>query len=121
MSLAPAKRSGGYGNAGRPSVIPLVRPRYVVGVLRFLFVDQLISNLHTGIILGISSLGSKLGKIRPEECNSDTCDLKMATIAAIMVAILAVLFNMVAKTHTNFEVLQCSNTTKKIDIYGFLE
>jgi len=31
----------------------------------------------------------------------------MAAIAAIMVAILAAIFNMVAKT--NFEVLQCSN------------
>jgi hypothetical protein len=40
-----------------------VRPRYVVSALRFLFVDQLISNLHTSIILGISSLSSKLGKI----------------------------------------------------------
>ena len=36
-----------------------VRPRYVVSALRFLFVDQLISNLHTSIILGISSLSSK--------------------------------------------------------------
>ena len=36
-----------------------VRPRYVVSALRFLFVDQLISNLHTSIILGISSLKEK--------------------------------------------------------------
>jgi hypothetical protein len=42
--------------------MPGVRPRYVVSTLRFLFVDQLISNLHTSIILGISSLSSKLGK-----------------------------------------------------------
>jgi hypothetical protein len=54
-----------------------VRPRYVVSALRFLFVDQLISNLHTSIILGISSLSSKLGKVRyledfrSEECDSD--------------------------------------------------
>jgi hypothetical protein len=47
-------------------------------------------NPHTGIILEISSLSSKLGKIRyledfrPEECDSDKCDLKMAAIAAIM-------------------------------------
>ena len=40
-----------------------VRPRYVVSALRFLFVDQLISNLHTSIIVVISSLNSKLGKI----------------------------------------------------------
>ena len=38
----------------------------------------------------------------PEECDSDKCDLKMAAIAAIMVAILAAIFNMVAKTHTQF-------------------
>jgi hypothetical protein len=35
----------------------------------------------------------------PEECDSDKCDLKMAAIAAIIVAILAAIFNMVAKTH----------------------
>jgi hypothetical protein len=40
-----------------------------------------------------------LEDFRPEECDSDKCDLKMA---AIMVAILAVIFNMVAKTHTKF-------------------
>ena len=39
-----------------------VHPRYVVSALRFLFVVQLISNLHTSIILEISSLSSKLGK-----------------------------------------------------------
>jgi hypothetical protein len=38
----------------------------------------------------------------PEECDSDKCDLKMAAIAAIMVAILEAIFNMVAKTHTQF-------------------
>jgi hypothetical protein len=61
----------------------LVRPRYVVSALRFLFVDQLISNLHTSIILGISSLSSKLGKI-----------VRMTAI-----------FKMSAKTHQNFKVL----------------
>jgi hypothetical protein len=45
----------------------------------------------------------------PEECDSDKCDLKMAAIAAIMVAILAAIFNMVAKHINNFEVPQCSN------------
>jgi len=44
-----------------PGVRPFVRPRYVVSALRFLFVDQLISNLHTTIILGITSLSSKFG------------------------------------------------------------
>jgi hypothetical protein len=74
---------------------------YVVSALRFLFVDQLISNLHTSIILGISSLNSKLGNenlyledFRPEECDGDKGDLKMAAIAAIMVAILAAIFKM---------------------------
>ena len=67
-------------------------------------------------MLGISSLSSKLGNenwyledFRPEECDSDKCDLKMVAIAAIMVAILTAIFNMVAKTHKNLEVLQCSN------------
>jgi hypothetical protein len=48
----------------RYSVSPSVCSRYVVSALKFLFVDQLISNLHTSIILGISSLSSKLAKIR---------------------------------------------------------
>ena len=124
LSPAPAKRSGGYGNTGRPSV----HPRYVVNTLRFLFVDQFISNLHTSIILGISSISSKLGKIskcynfnenwyledfRLEECDSDKCNLKMAAIAAIMLAILAAIFNMVAKTHKHF---RNAPITKKIDI-----
>jgi hypothetical protein len=30
---------------------------------------------------------------RPEECDSDKCDLKMVAIAAIMVAILTTIFN----------------------------
>ena len=38
----------------------------------------------------------------PEECDSDKSDLKMAAIAAIMVTILAAIFNMVAKTHKQF-------------------
>jgi hypothetical protein len=38
----------------------------------------------------------------PEKYDSDKCDLKMAAIAAIMVAILAPIFNMVAKTHKQF-------------------
>jgi len=71
----------------------------------------LISNLHTSIILGISSLSSKLVNFsgnryledfRPEECDSDKCNLKMVAIATIMVAILSAIFNMVAKTHIKF-------------------
>jgi hypothetical protein len=51
--------------ACRASVRLSVHPRYVVSALRFLFVDQLISNLHTSNILGISSLSSKLWEWRP--------------------------------------------------------
>ena len=39
----------------------------------------------------------------PEECDSDKCDLKMAAIAAIMVAIL----------------LQCSNYKENLIFMGF--
>ena len=42
-----------------------------------------------------------LEDLRPEECDSDKYNLKMVTIAAIMVTILAAIFNMVAKTHKN--------------------
>ena len=133
MSFCPPPPQSGAGDMEMPGVRPLVCPRYVVSSLRFLFVDQLISNLHTSIILGISSLRSKLGRIgeklwewwpflrclpkhikiskcyninedwyledfRPVECDSDKCDLKMAAIAAIMVAISAAIFNMAAKT-----------------------
>ena len=54
-----------------------------------------------------------LEDFRPEECDNDKCNLNMA---AIMVAILAAIFNMVAETHNFF--LKCSNApiTKKIDI-----
>jgi hypothetical protein len=38
---------------------------------------------------------------RPEECDGDKGDLKMAAIAAIIVAILAAIFKMVAKTPKN--------------------
>ena len=54
-----------------------------------------------------------LEDFRPEECVSDKCDLKMVAIAAIMVAILAAIFNMVAKTHKKF---RSAPITKKIDI-----
>ena len=49
----------------------------------------------------------------PEEYDSDKCDLKIAAIAAIMVAILAAIFNMAAKTHKKF---RSALITKKIDI-----
>ena len=89
LSPAPAKR-------GIWKCRQSVRPRYVVSALRFLFVDQLISNLHTSIILGISSLSSKLGKIRN----------KIVGMAAI--------FKMSAKTHQNF--YKSATISTKIDI-----
>ena len=45
----------------------------------------------------------------------------MAATAAIMVAILAAIFNMVAKTHKKFPKCSTAPITKKIDIYGSLE
>ena len=54
-----------------------------------------------------------LEDFRPEECDSDKCDLKMAAIAAIMVAILAAIFNLVVKTH---KIFRHALITKKIDI-----
>ena len=94
--------------------------RYVVSALRFLFVDQLISNLHASIILGISSLSSKLGKVRyledfrSEECDSDKCNLKM-------VAILAAIFNtcMVAKTHKKFRSAPMLQLQRKLIFRDF--
>ena len=56
-----AAAKSGAGDMGMPGVRP---SGYIVSALRFWFVDQLISNLHTSIILRISSLSSKLGKIR---------------------------------------------------------
>ena len=61
LSLADASGVGDMEMAG-------VRPSgYIVSTLRFLFVDQLISNLYTSIILRISSLSSKLGEIRKKK------------------------------------------------------
>jgi hypothetical protein len=48
------------------------------------------------------TLKHRIKVVMKEECDSDKCDLKMAAIAAIMVAILAAIFNMVAKTHKTF-------------------
>ena len=107
LSPAPARRSGGYRNAWRQCICQSVRPRYIVSALRFLFVDQFISNLHTSIILGISSLSSKLGK----------CDLKMATIMAAMAAI----FNMVAKTQFFFRSASMLQLQRKLIFRFFLE
>ena len=62
--IAPHPRKAKRGIWKCRVVRQLVRPRYGVSALRFLFDDQLISNIHTSIILGISSLSAKLGKIR---------------------------------------------------------
>jgi hypothetical protein len=52
-----------------------------------------------------------LEDFRPEECDSDKCDLKMA---AIIVAILAVIFNMVAKTHKKFRTAPMLQLQRKL-------
>jgi hypothetical protein len=54
-----------------------------------------------------------------EECDSDKCDLKMAAIAAIMVAILAAIFNMVAKTHTQLWSAPMLQLQRKLIFRGF--
>ena len=86
--------------------MPGVRPRYVVSALRFLFVDQLISNLHTSIILGISSLISKLGKIGFK--NGGHCSHNGGHFGS---------YFQYGRQYT-YTILKCSNAaiTKKIDI-----
>ena len=114
----------------RASVHQSVRPRYVV---RFLFVDQLISNLLTHKhILGISSLSSKIGhkivrmvaifkmsakahknfkvlQFQRKLIFSDKCDLKMAVA----------IFNMVAKTHKKFRSGPMLQLQRKLIFRGF--
>ena len=134
-----------YGNAGRPSVsLSVVRPSEICCQHSKIFIcwNQLISNLHTHIILGISSLSSEMGNkclpkhikiskyynfnenwyledFLPAECESDKCDLKMAAIAAIMVAILAAIFNMVAKTHKQFRSAPMLQLQRNLIFMGF--
>ena len=60
-----------------------------------------------------------LEDFRPEECDSDKCDLKIAAIAAIMVAILAAIFNMVAKTHEKFPSAPMLQLQRKLIFRGF--
>jgi hypothetical protein len=55
----------------------------------------------------------------PEEYDSDKCDLKIAAIAAIMVAILAAIFNMVAKTHQKFRSPPMLQLQRKLIFRGF--
>ena len=56
----PPPLKSGAGDMEMPGVSP---SEICLSAVRFLFVDQLISNLHTRIVLEISSLSSKLGKI----------------------------------------------------------
>ena len=60
-----------------------------------------------------------LEDFRPEECDSDKSDLKMAAIAAIMVAILAAIFNIVAKTHKKFRSAPMLQLQRKLIFRGF--
>jgi hypothetical protein len=60
-----------------------------------------------------------LEEFRPEKYDSDKCDLKMAAIAAIMVAILAPIFNMVAKTHKQFWSAPMLQLQRKFLFRGF--
>jgi hypothetical protein len=60
-----------------------------------------------------------LEDFRPEECDSDKCDLKMVAIAAIMVAILAAIFNMVVKAHTKFRSAPMLQLQRKLIFRGF--
>ena len=147
LSPVPAKQSGGYGNVGRLFVRSSVRPRYVVSALRFVFVNQMISNLHTSIILGISSLSSKLGKIwkklwewwpffrclpkhiKISKCYNfsenwyledfwpEECDSDKCDLK--MVAILAATFNMVGKTHKKFRSAPMLQLQRKLIFRGF--
>ena len=55
----------------------------------------------------------------PEECDSDKYNLKMAAIAAIMVAILAAIFNMVAKTQKQFRSAPMLQLQRKLIFMGF--
>ena len=57
-----------------------------------------------------------LEDFRPEECDSEKCDLRMA---AIMVAILAAIFNMVATTHSKFRSAPMLQLQSKLIFRGF--
>ena len=56
-----------------------------------------------------------LEDFRPEECDSDKCDLKMVAIAAIFAAI----FNMVAKTHKKFRSAPMLQLQRKLIFRGY--
>ena len=86
LSPTHAKRSGGYGNAGRPSVLPSEMCCKRSEIFICWPID--FKPTHKSIILGISSLTSKLGKIRKQ------------------IVRMAAIFKMSAKTHQNFKVLQ---------------
>jgi len=60
-----------------------------------------------------------LEDFRPEECDSDKCNLKMAAIAAIMGAILTASFDMVVKTHKKFRSAPMLQLQRKLIFRGF--
>ena len=60
-----------------------------------------------------------LDDFRPEEFDSDKCDLRMAAIAAIMVVMLAAIFNMVAKTHKQFRSAPMLQLQRQLKYRGF--
>jgi hypothetical protein len=60
LVFVPPPPQNGAGEMEMPGVRPLVRPSEIC-CKRSKIVDELISNLHTSIRLGISSLSLKLG------------------------------------------------------------
>jgi hypothetical protein len=78
-----------------------VRPRYVVSALRFLFVDQLISNLHTSIILRIGALRTLLCVL--------AIILKIAAKMATIMAAMATIF----KSHLSLSHSSGQKSSKK--------
>jgi hypothetical protein len=143
LSYCPPPPQSRAGDMEMLGICPLVCPSEICcKCFKIVFVDQMISNLHTSIILGISSLSSKLGKIKmsaktrknfkvllfqrklifrrfwPEECDSNKCDLRIAAIAAIIMGILAVIFNMVTKTHKQFRSAPMLQLQRKFYIFS---
>jgi hypothetical protein len=85
----------------RYSVSQSVCSRYFVSALRFLCVHLQKKPFCLGCYLFRLSSGHDVRR-NTKECDSDKCDLKIAAIAAIIIGILAAIFNMVAKTHKQF-------------------
>jgi hypothetical protein len=70
------------------------------------------------ILAAILKMASKMTAILKSP-KLDKCDLKMAAIAAIMVAILTAIFNMVAKTHNKFRSAPMLQLQRKLIFRGF--